>query len=139
MHRASRLASVFVLALLLTPALFAAEDLSGKWSGSFNISISGAEARESTVYMVMKHAGKDATGTIGPNEGEQWPIQKGLVTVTGEAPKETTKVAFEVQPQDGGPQLHVELELVAGHLKGTGKAEQGGISMTAAIDMTRVK
>lgn len=76
---------------------------------------------------------------MGPNEGEQWPIQDAGVTVAGAAPKETTKVIFGVQPGDGGPPLHVELELVAGHLKGTGKAEQGGISMSAAIDMTRVK
>ena len=140
MQRASRLVSLFVIALLLTPALFAAEDLTGKWSGSFNITLGGMEPRESTVYMVVKHGGKDVTGTIGPNEGEQWPIQKGVVTVTGTAPKEMTKVTFSVQPEDGGsPPLQVELDLVDGHLKGTGKAEQGGMSMSAAIDMTRVK
>ena len=140
MQRFSRLASVFVIALLLAPALSAAEDLSGKWSGSFNITVSGMDPRESTVYMVVKHAGKDLTGTIGPNENEQWPIQKAVVTVTGTAPKEATKVTFEVQPQDGGsPPLHVELELVSGHLKGAGKAEQGGMNMSAVIDMTRVK
>jgi hypothetical protein len=139
MQRFSRIASVFVIALLVAPSLFAAEDLTGKWSGSFNITVSGMEPRESTVYLVMKHAGKQATGTIGPNEGEQWPIHDGVVTVAGTVPKETTKVVFEVQPGDGGPPLHVELDLVDGHLKGTGKAEQGGISMSAAIDMTRVK
>ena len=140
MQRLSRLISVFVLAILVSPALFAAEDLTGKWSGSFNITINGSPAQDTTVFAIMKHAGKDLTGTIGGTEAEQWPIMKGVVTVSGTAPKESTKVAFEVQPQDGGtPPLHVELELIDGHLKGIGKAEFNGMAMAAAIDMTRVK
>ena len=139
MHRFSRLASAFVAIVLITPALIAAEDLSGKWSGSFNISMNGGESRESTVFMVAKHSGKELTGTVGPNEGEQWPIVKGTVTVTGSAGKEATKASFDVHPQDGGPPLHVELELVGGRLKGVGKAEDSGMSMSAVLDMARVK
>ena len=136
----SRIASAFVVAVLFTPAIFAAEDVSGKWSGSFNISINGAAQGSESAYMVLKHSGKDLTGTAGPNEGQQWPVLKGTVTVTGTAPKETTKLSFDVQSEAGnGPMFHFELELVNGHLKGNAKADQEGVSVVAELDLTRVK
>ena len=136
----SRVASALVVVLLLTPALFAAEDLSGKWTGSFVISINGGESRDDVAFMVLKHAGTTRTGTAGPNEGEQWPIAKGTITVTKAGDKESTKASFDVQPEGGaGPALHFDLELIEGRLKGKAKAEQDGMTMTAVIDLARVK
>ena len=138
--KSSRLASAFVAILLLAPALFAAEDVTGTWTGSFVISMNGGTPNNDTAYMVLKHAGKELTGTAGPNAEQQWAISKGTVVVAGAAGKETTKVTFDVQPGDGaGPLMRFELELVAGHLKGSAKAEQDGMTMSAALDMTRVK
>ena len=138
MNRFSRFVSLLAVAVLLAPPLFAAEDLTGKWSGSFNISINGAAQENETAYMVLKHAGKELSGTAGPNEGQQWPITKGVVTVTGTAPKETTKLSFEVH-SGSGPAFQFELELIGGHLKGTGKAGQDGVEVVAQLDLTRVK
>ena len=136
----NRIASVFIAVLLVVPTLFAAENLTGKWSGSFIVSMNGLVENESA-YMELKQAGKELTGTAGPSVDRQWPILKGTVLVSGQAPKETTKVSFEVQAAgDGaGPMLHFELELVDGHLKGNAKAEQNGMAMTAVLDLTRVK
>lgn len=138
--KSNRFVSLLVAVLLLAPSLFAAEDLTGKWSGSFMVSINGSEAREDYAYMVFKHAGKELTGTAGPNENQQWPILKGVVSVTGTAPKESTKASFDVASEGGaGPTIHFELELVSGRLKGAGKAEQDGNTMTATLDLARVK
>ena len=138
--RSSRFISAAVAAVvLLTPALFAAEDLSGKWSGTFIISVNG-EQRDDVAYMVFKHTGTELTGTAGPNAAEQWPIVKGTVTVAKAEGKETTKASFDVQPEGGnGPSMHFDLELVDGHLKGKAKAEQNGMTMSVVLDLTRVK
>ena len=135
----TRVASAFVAILLLAPTLFAAEDLTGKWTGSFVMSMNGQTETEGA-YMELKHVGKELTGTAGPSADRQWPIQKGTIVVSGAAPKESTKASFDVQEGGGsGPLLHFELELIDGHLKGNAKAEQNGMSMTAVIDLTRVK
>ena len=136
----SRLASLFLAFALVTPAIFAAEDVSGKWSGSFKISIDGGAEGNETAYMVLKHTGKELSGTAGPNENQQWPILKGTVTVTGTSPKESTRLSFAVHSEAGnGPMIHFELELVDGHLKGGATAQQGTLSMAGTLDLTRVK
>ena len=136
----TRIASAFVAILFVAPSLFAAEDLTGKWSGTFVISMNGGAAQNEAAYMVLKHTGKELTGTAGPSVDRQWPILKGTVTVAGTAPKESTKVSFDVQDHgEAGPLMHFELELIDGHLKGNAKAEQDGMSMTAVLDLTRVK
>jgi hypothetical protein len=136
----NRVASVLVAFLLLAPSLLAAQDLSGRWTGSFNISINGGETRDDSAVMVFKQTGTDLTGTAGPNETEQWAIAKGKVVVTKADGKESTKVTFEVVTDGGGgPVLFVELALVEDRLKGNAKAEQGGMTMTAVIDLARAK
>jgi hypothetical protein len=136
----NRIASAFVAALLVAPTLFAAEDLTGKWSGTFVVSMNGGAQENEAAYMSLKHTGKELTGTAGPSVDRQWPILKGTVVVSGTAPKESTKASFDVQADGGnGPLLHFELELIDGHLKGNAKAEQNGMAMTAVVDLTRVK
>jgi hypothetical protein len=121
------LVCVIGLLLLLAPAM-AAEDLSGKWAGSFIITMDG-ETRDDVAYLVLKQNGAELTGTAGPNEQQQWAILKGKV--------EGNKVTFEVQTDE--PLLKFELTLVDGHLKGEAKAEHEGKTMKAAVDVTRKK
>jgi hypothetical protein len=136
----THMARSLVLVLLLTPAVFAAEDLTGKWSGSFAISMDGGPPNEDTAYMVAKHTGADFGGTIGPNEDQQWAIEKGKVVVATVEGKETTKVTFEVRSEGGmGPTLQFEMEFVAGRLKGKAGASQDGRTMAATVDLGGVK
>lgn len=115
--------------LFLAPALMAAEDLTGKWSGSFVITFSNGESKDSRAFMDLKQNGAEITGTAGENPNKQWAIQKGKV--------EGNKVTFEVQTDE--PLVKFELTLVDGHLKGEAKAEHEGRSMKAAVDLQRQK
>jgi hypothetical protein len=115
--------------LFLAPALMAAEDLTGKWSGSFIITFSDGGSKDSTAFMDLKQKESEITGTAGENPDRQWAIQKGKV--------EGNKVTFEVQTE--GPLIKFELTLAGGHLKGEAKAEHEGKSMKAAIDLQRQK
>ena len=116
-------------ALFLAPALMAAEDLTGKWSGSFAITFSDGDSKDSKAFMDIKQKDAEITGTAGENPDRQWAIQKGKV--------EGNKVIFEVQTE--GPLVKFELTLVDGHLKGEARAEHEGKSMKAAIDLQRQK
>jgi len=113
--------------LFLAPSLMAAEDLTGKWSGSFVIAFSDGGSKDSTAFMDLKQKEAEITGTAGENPDRQWTIQKGKV--------EGNKVTFEVQTE--GPLIKFELTLVGGHLKGEAKAEHEGKSMKAAVDVQR--
>jgi hypothetical protein len=133
----NRLASVLVAVVLLAPAMFAAEDLTGKWSGSFVITMDSNPPREDVVHMVATHKGTDLTGSVGPNENEQLPISNGKIVTTKEGGKELTKVTFQAVAD--GATIHFDLALIDGHLKGKAKAEHDGHTMSVVIDMTRVK
>lgn len=137
---ATRVVRVLILVLLFAPSLLAAEDLSGKWSGTFVNTTDGGATQEHAAQMVAKHSGAEFTGTIGPGADQQWPILKGKVQTVKESGKETTKLSFDVQTADSNNLLiHFELSLVDGHLKGTASAEQDGHTMTAAVDLARMK
>ena len=130
-----RLTLLFAALVFAMPTVQAAEDLSGKWSGKFNITMEG-QTREDVAYAVIKHTGADFAGTIGPNAGEQWTISKGKVEET----KEATKVTFDVLPPSGEGIVKFELALVKGHLvgKATMTAGEGRVA-TAEVDLERVK
>lgn len=113
--------------LVLVTALFAAADnVTGKWTGSFVITMDG-ETREDRAYLDLKQTGMELTGTGGPNTDQQWPIQNGKV--------EGDKLTFEVKSD--GPLIKFNLTLADGHLKGEAKAEHEGRSMKAAVDLQR--
>ena len=136
----SQIARLAVLLLLLSPSAFAsAEDLSGKWSGTFVVTMGDQPAHDDTAYMIATQKGADLTGTIGPNENEQFPILKGKIATVKEAGKDVTKVSFDVQPDNGPDTAHVELTIVDGHLKGKLTAEANGQKVSAVLDLARVK
>jgi hypothetical protein len=116
-------------AMFLAPVLMAAEDLTGKWSGSFVMTFSDGGSKDSTAFMDIKQKEAEITGTAGESPDRQWAIQKGKI--------EGNKVIFEVQTE--GPLIKFELTLVDGHLKGEAKAEHEGKSMKAAVDLQRQK
>ena len=128
-----KLALIVAFALSVLPA-FAAEDFTGKWSGSFTgTDPSGSPANENMLVNFI-HKGSELTGTAGPTAERQWKILNGKV--------DGNAVAFEVQgggDTEGGALLKFALTFADGHLKGDVNAEQGGQKMSAKVDLTRVK
>jgi hypothetical protein len=123
----------FAFALFAFPAI-AAEDFTGKWSGTFSgIGPDGTEQTEN-ILMVLVHKGTELTGTAGPSADNQRKIENGKV--------DGDKLSFEVPggaDTPGGPRVTITLTYADGHLKGDFIAERGGQKLTAKVDVTRVK
>jgi len=119
-----------MFALVLSCGLYAAQatDLTGKWNGSFIISLDGQQ-QDDVAFMTFTQKGNVLTGTVGPREDRQWPIANGKV--------DGAKVTFEVQSD--GPLVKFTLTLADGHLKGDAAGEMDGRKMTAVVDVTRTK
>lgn len=64
---------VFMLAL---SAIVHAADVTGTWSGPMEMK-RGEETKADSAYLVLKQAGGEITGTIGPNADKRLQITKG--------------------------------------------------------------
>ena len=105
-------------------------DVSGKWSGSFDITGPDGETKADTAFLNLKQEGGKITGTAGPNEEKQFEIKTGKI--------DGDKIALEVVMEDGGV-LTFDLALADDHIKGNVKGQIGDETMTAKLDVTRVK
>ena len=115
--------------LFLLAASAMAADLTGKWSGSFDLTNANGDTKAATAYMDLKENGGTVTGTAGPNVEEQMPIQKGKL--------QDQKLTFEVVTDDGGV-LAFELTFDGNAITGnaTGKRSNGE-RMTAKLNLKR--
>jgi hypothetical protein len=105
-------------------------DVSGKWSGSFDVTGPDGETKADTAVLNLKQDGGKITGTAGPNEEKQFEIKSGKI--------DGDKIALEVVMEDGGV-LTFDLALAADHIKGDVKGQMGDEKMTAKIDVIRAK
>jgi len=116
-------------ALLFSAFAVSAAELTGTWSGSFDITNSQGETKADTAYMSLKQAGAEVTGTAGPNAEKQWAIHKGKL--------ENHKLTFEVHMEDGGLlvfDLTFDGSTIQGNVTGTGS---GGEQMSAKTSLKR--
>jgi hypothetical protein len=118
-----------VCCLLFSVAALLA-DVSGKWSGSFDITGPDGQTKPDTAFLILKQDGAKITGSAGPTEDHQMDIKTGKM--------EGDKIALEVVLEDGGI-LTFDLALEADHIKGDVKGMMGEEKMTAKLDVTRVK
>lgn len=121
------LLSLFALAALAGLAM-ADTNVTGNWSGSFNITNPSGESKDATAFLMLKQTGGDITGTVGPNEDEQFPIQKGKI--------EGDKITL-VAEHDGHT---IQLDLVLSADRITGEANMSGDEgkIKAKLDLKRV-
>ncbi len=117
---------VFLLAALAF-GLAADTDISGTWTGSFSITRSNGDSNDGTALLVLKQAGTEITGTVGPDDGQQFPIQKG--TIDGD------KITLEVQHESHI--IKFELVLADGHIRGEANLSGDGQTAKAKLDVTR--
>ena len=121
--------TLLLCALFSAFALHAAE-LTGKWSGSFDITNSDGETKADTAYMDLKEAAGTVTGTAGPDSEKQWSLRKGKL--------DGQKLTFEVAMEDGGIlafELTFDGTSILGTCTGTGN---GGEKLSAKVNLKRV-
>jgi hypothetical protein len=112
--------------LALTAVSLLGADATGKWTGNLIVGSDGGE-RTMPAQLVLKQEGTKLTGTAGPNDGEQHPIEKGKVedgTLTFEVPTGETVMKFSLK-QDGDS------------IKGTITREREGQTQTAKLEVKR--
>lgn len=120
---------LFVLAALAGLAM-ADTNVTGKWSGSFNVTRGDGDSKDSTALLVLKQNGAEITGSVGPNEDEQFPIQTGKI--------EGDKITL-VAEHDGHT---IKFDLVLAADRITGDANMTGDNNETAkakLDVSRVK
>lgn len=97
--------------LLFTLSLMAA-NVTGRWSGQFRVD--GGDHDIPQVFLI-KQDGNKITGSGGPNETEQYPLEKGTI--------------------DGG---HVQFELTTGEWKFAYDLKVDGTKMTGNLELKSV-
>ncbi len=122
------LACAFLLAALAFTAL-ADVNVTGKWSGSFNVSAPNGETKDSTALLMLTQSGNQITGSVGPDEGEQYQIKKGSI--------EGDKITLEVEHD--GDVIRFNLVLAEEHIQGNAEFNRNGEIAKAKIDVTRAR
>ena len=117
--------------LLLTGLTLSAGELTGKWSGKFDITTADGETKADTAVMNLKVDGATVTGTAGPNEDQQWAIRKGKL--------EAGKLTFEVVPEGDEDKGLLVFDLVfdGETIRGTVTGRDGDNKMSAKVDLKR--
>ena len=138
-----RFAPGLILAVVLGPAVFAAEDVTGKWSGTLVSTVDDGQVKNDTAYLVLKQTAMTVTGTAGQteNSAERMNIANGKVETLKKEGKDVTTVTFTLKDQHDtdAPAVTFVLSLMDGHLKGKALAEFEGHTVTFVLDVTRVK
>jgi hypothetical protein len=100
---------LFAVVLLLVTIPAMGGDLTGKWSGSFKAD--GADHGVPQLF-IFKQDGNKLTGSGGPDQSEQYPIENGKIDGTRVRFELTTgEWRFTYDLRTDGPKLAGDLEL----------------------------
>ena len=119
----------FLVLAALAGVAFADSNVTGKWTGSFNITGPNGETKETTALLLLTQSGANIAGTVGPNEDERITIQKGKI--------EGDKITLEAE-QDGRT-IKFDLVLAADRITGDASMSGEGQTAKAKLDVTRSK
>ncbi len=121
-----RLFACLTLILFLAFAVMAA-DVSGKWAGT----LKPENGDDSNGFLILKQNGSVITGSGGPDEGEQWPLQNGKIA--------GDKVTLEVKSPENVV-YKCELTIAGDTMKGDVVATgPDGQVMKGKLELSRVK
>ena len=115
--------------LFLSAFTLTAAELTGKWTGSFDVTNSEGQTKADSAYMDLKLDGNVVTGTAGPDESKQMAIKDGKLY--------GRKLTFNVVMEDGGNitfDLVFDGETITGSALGTG---ENGEKMSAKLSLKR--
>jgi hypothetical protein len=112
--------------LLLLSAFTLLADVTGKWSGSGR----GNGDEDQTLFFIFKQDGKTLTGSGGPNEDEQHPMEAGTV--------EGDRLKFNVPAGKGV--LTFDLKAIGDEINGEVQFKKGdGETATYKVALKKVK
>jgi hypothetical protein len=114
-----------ILVVALTVATLVAADATGTWTGTFTPD--GGQL--GTAHLVLKQDGDKLTGTAGPTESEQRPIQNGKA--------ENGKITFEVA--NDSVVMKFSLKQDGDEITGDVTRERDGQTETAKLAVKRAK
>ena len=103
-------------------------DITGRWSGTLEYKRDDGESRSGPAYLILKQEGDKVSGSGGPNEGEQHPIQNGKV--------EKGRFTFEVLTD--GPTMYADLAVQGDQLTGDMKRTRDGVTQNSKLTLKRV-
>jgi hypothetical protein len=119
----------YVLCLILAAVNLMAADATGKWTGTLTVRTPEGSERPRPAHLELKQEGTKLTGTAGPNESEQHPIENGKA--------EGGRLTFEV------PTGETTMKFVLNHegddIKGEVTREHEGETQTAKLVVKREK
>lgn len=115
---------------LLVTAGWSQTNITGTWSGSFDITQPDGAVQHDTAYLVLTQNGPAITGTVGPNEDHRINITTGKIT--------DSDIQLSAEMEDGG-KLVFRMRLEGEHIKGDVSGDTPGGRVEAKIDVTRVK
>jgi hypothetical protein len=112
--------------LLLVPVFSLMADVTGKWSGNG----SDGKGEDHSLFFIFKQDGKKLTGSGGPNEDEQHPMDPG--TVEGDSVKfkvPAGEVVFAFNLKANGDEINGEVVVT----------REGGDGGTFKVVLKKVK
>lgn len=118
----------YTLAFLSLFALPFATDVTGKWSGTFQVQNDQGEHRSEPILMIFKQDGSKLSGSGGPNETERHSIENGKI--------EGDKLSFEVSAKNFT--IYFDLILIGDEIKGEMKRKRGDREQTARVVLKRL-
>lgn len=113
------------LMIALTAAAITSANATGTWSGT----LTPADRDPGPAHLVLKEEGGTVTGTAGPNEGEQHPIQNGKA--------ENGTLTFELE--SGGGLMTFTLKQEGDEIAGDITRKHEGQTQTAKLAVKRKK
>ncbi len=119
---------LLVCLVLIAFALGATDSgLTGTWAGSAVLTGPDGQPRNSGAVMILKQEGTALTGTAGPSDERQVPIEKGRI--------EGAKVTFDVSADEST--FHFTMVLDKDQLKGEASGSQAGNPVKVTIELAR--
>ncbi|HEX6824639.1 MAG TPA: hypothetical protein VF123_21440 [Candidatus Sulfotelmatobacter sp.] len=115
------------LVITLVALTTANPDFSGRWSGNFRVD--GGDHNVPQLF-IFQQQGTKLSGSGGPNEGEQYPIENGRIL--------NDDATFEVTTGEWKFTYHLKRG-AKDELQGDLKLESVGDSRTAKVSLKRVK
>ena len=109
-------------------AVHAQQDISGRWSGSFNTPGPNGTTQHDTAFLILHEKGTAVTGGAGQSEEMQTPLSEGLFR------NGTLTFAIDVR----GTTVRFNLKLEGDHLRGTATGLPPDPTVKVAVDVVRL-